>query len=532
MDKALATKLQLTAPWLIVLAAFIARLFCIGSADIVDADAVSRIFIAEQWISDPKWFYEGVWAPFHFYFTAFAIVIFEDRVLGPMYLTALFGALTAFPIYRFTQLVFNSKVAVLCSVFFVFSPLVFRNSLQPLAGVPYAFFAAMSMWLLAESLSEKSTKPVIPLLFSGLMITIAAGMRYEAWLLIAVFSLVIFLYRKWKLLPVFWSTAMIFPLLWMVGNYIQHGNILYSVDYATYFNTVRAGVNEELSSLTQLKRLVFFPQSLALLLPFGLAVPLFGMFFYKAIKEKISKNTLIWAVPFFIVLGVYIFKAFEGTLLLKQRFSISLLLLLVPIIGSVCKEFSKSTVAGLIGVSLMFPLLFNSFFIKATPYVEHLIPNDFLRTALSENRYETQEFMKPVPRLVDNKVEVLLDKTNRYLTPNTPLVLDFFGWAESYNYALMSGVKSKAIYFLFFKIMNEKPSFDGLHGFYDGAIADKGVMVLRKGSKNMKNVVFEKNTTYIFVQDKKVPITLLESFDVFRVFEFDTRIFQQKKSGL
>ena len=68
-------------------------------AETVDADAVSRIFLAKQWSLTPGWISEGVWGPFHFYLFGSAFWVSNDHVWVSSFLQILISGLTVIPLY-------------------------------------------------------------------------------------------------------------------------------------------------------------------------------------------------------------------------------------------------------------------------------------------------------------------------------------------------------------------------------------------------------------------------------------------------
>lgn len=511
------------APWIIALAAFVARLACIPYSEVVDADAVTRVFIAEKWLQDPYWIGHGVWAPFHFYLTGLSIFFTTDRILGPILMTVLFGSLAAVPIYRFIKNISASDSAIIVTLLFVFNPLVFRNSLQPLAGVTNIFFVAMAVWLISECLLKAEKKQKLYSLLAGLCFTVAAGIRYESWVLIALFSGVIMFYKSWKTILYFLPVALLFPLVWMAGNYLHYGNPLFSVDYATFFNVEMAGVNNELSDLDMYKRATFFPQSLLIIIPFGLILPAFGYCTFKLFRKNITIQELAWLLPLVLLFVVFQIKAMQGTLLLKHRFSIGLLFLALPYLAFWIKSLKPAFKSGVLALVLIFPLVVGPLYSRALPIMEQIIPGETLSQALSENRFYNETYYQTLPKLPQNNLEALVQKTTPYLKTNTPLVLDFFGWEITHNYALNSGVVAKQIFFLQFDIMTANHSFNGLEGFKHDQSAEQGIMILNRNSKNMSNVQIEEGKASIYVQNRKVPINALDSTEELMIYQFKTK---------
>lgn len=82
---------------LIVLLGFFLRLLAFPFAQVVDADATTRVLIAESWLQSPSLIYEGVWPPLHFYFNALAIAVSGERLVMPILFHIIIGSATAYP---------------------------------------------------------------------------------------------------------------------------------------------------------------------------------------------------------------------------------------------------------------------------------------------------------------------------------------------------------------------------------------------------------------------------------------------------
>src|SRR5690606_9282366 len=124
--------------------------------------------------------------------------------------------------------------------------------------LPHAFFIALALNSISKSIRFNDYKQSI---YAGLFITIASGFRYEAWLLIAIFILIYLLFKKYILVFVFWSFSMIFPLFWMIGNYIVHDDFLYGLSGAYNWNINIEGVNDEVVFGHKVERFLYFPFS-------------------------------------------------------------------------------------------------------------------------------------------------------------------------------------------------------------------------------------------------------------------------------
>lgn len=423
--------------------AFSVRLILLPWSQTVHADAVSRVFIAVNWLDNPHYISDGYWGPLHHYLNALFIWLFRSWIVGPKMLNILLASLTVFPLYGFTKNVFRTSMgAVFVSLVYVFSPIVLRNSFQALAGVSYAFFTVSSMYFLSEGFRREGNYRYAA--FAGLCMTFAAATRYEAWVVIAAFTLVGVLSGKWKFTFVFWLFAMIFPGSWMVGNQIQFGDFLYSVNQNDVWNIKMEGINDSVSSVERIQRVLFFPISfIQNVSPLTFFLLLFGLA-WAVLKRKITRMQLVWLLPFIIMAAIYMQKAFAGTLMQQQRFIITWIILLLPFLAlAFVHEKQMRLKATLMSISVLtlIPLSFCWMYI---PY-EKLFGDGNLPKALDHLALTTSQEMEAVPLLRSSDTEYLTSTIDSTLKPGQGLVLDFFGWDRTYYTALHAHVRSCVI---------------------------------------------------------------------------------------
>ncbi len=419
---------------LIVLAGIIARLIALPWAQTVHADAVSRVHIAYEWLLDPYYIKEGYWGPLHHYLNGLFMLIFPGKVTGPVVLNILCASLTAIPLYGFAINVFNSrKGALLASLLYVFSPIVWWTSLQPLSEVSYGFFLALSLYALSEGTRDKPEYRTA--MFAGFFLTCAAAIRYEAWVIIAAFTLVVFLQRSWRYTLAFWSFAMLFPAAWMIGNHFEYGDFLYSVNQNDVWNMGKEGINDDVSAVERMKRVLFFPWSFGSNVSPIVAGLLAVALIRAVIKKRLSKDQLIWLIPFVVMAAVFQKKAWDGSLMLHHRFLVTWLILLlpfVPVIFMGTKWLRFRTVLMVLGLISVIPM---TFLWNKVHYTKRL-GEGVLGQAMEELAMGYYRELQIIPRIEGTDTEDLLRAINGAGVPGDGLMLDFFGWDRSYYVAL------------------------------------------------------------------------------------------------
>lgn len=516
-------------PWVIFLVAFLVRLILFFKAEVIDSDAVSRVFIAEVWLLSPTWISNGIWGPFHTYLNALPIYFFNERVISPVFVHSLIGSLIVIPVYRFSERLFNINTGIVASLIIAFSPVVVRSSLQPMAEVPHAFFIATGMLFLLNGFQNED-KRIKWFLLSGLCMTIASGFRYEAWLLIALFSLVIVLNGKWKSILWFWVPSMIFPSIWMLGNYLEFGNIIYGADYATYYNTVVHGVNDNLNIIELYKRILFFPLSLFHIYPLPLLGLLIPLLIFQIIKNKLSRFQLIWLIPFVVLMCVFVYKASGGTLLLQHRFSILLLILIIPFSVVLIPKHNLKIFFSVFIVIVVSHLIVSGK-LKKQRLIEKLVPESNLRTAISEMRWDTFSELQSRPTLSDNITAELLQATKKYRKKNMPLILDFIGWETTYNFALKSGVAAENIVFLSPDVLHAEQGFTQLGRFKDYPTnSEYGLLLFKENSGHFNKLIKENGKLNMSYNGSLIPLEELSSLGSVFLYKFNTKILKDTEN--
>lgn len=395
--------------YFIAFIALIIRLLIMHLADETDPDAVSRVFTSWEWAKDPFWYKTSVWAPFHYYLTGSGFFIWKDIILLPKVLNILLSVAMIFPFYFFVKREFNKQGAVYASVFLVFSPLIFRLGFLSLAEIPGLLFLVLAMNLISKGVRENVSHFFI---LSGLSMTIASGFRYESWLLILLFTLMIFLGGRSKSGIIFFIFAMIFPVIWMIQNHLTSGDFLYSFHANTEWTHKAMGINNDVDFEAYLRRLWFFPFSWFITIG-----PVIAWLLIKHIPKGIRKIRInvfpdLWIVPLLGFLMVMLYNSIAGNLLLHHRFTATLVVLSLPWIASIMKETKRKTITLTlvslvltIGLSFVYPI----------------------------------GGVGPVPRLKNQEIKQLAEIISAESSSTGKLIIDFTGWADTWYIGLHSG---------------------------------------------------------------------------------------------
>lgn len=424
---------------IIVVISTVIRLIVFPYAQATHPDAVSRIIMAETWLDNPYLIIDGVWLPFHHYINALAIWISGEHVFGPILIHILFASLTAIPIYFFTRREMNPKLAWFAATVYVFEPIIFRNSFSTLAEIPFAFFLACSLNFLSKSIREKNIKYAV---LAGLSMTITAGFRYEAWVLIIIFCCIAAFFKSWKILTVFLFFAITFPIFWMTGNYVVHLNIFYGINENDEW--LKSGIKSSMLPEEKLKNVLFYLMSWIVNFSPVLLLLITSTFIKRTFTRQLRFSKLIWFLPFFFLLALYSYKTFQGTLLIQHRFTVSLIVLSAPLASLIFEKdnfsFWKKMVIALVITSLL-PM---SYLWMKIPF-ERVFPNP-IKIALRSVRYSSMDEFEAIPRLDDQSYVDVKNEIKKNLKKQDGLILDFISWNKTYYLSLESALPYKQIF--------------------------------------------------------------------------------------
>lgn len=419
---------------LVGLLALVVRMIFLPWSQTVHADAVTRVFLSQDWLANPHYIFHGYWGPLHIYLNAFFLWVIPGNVTGPKLLNILLVTISVFPIYRFTQNIFGSRTgAVFVSLIYVLCPVIMRNSLQSLAGVSYAFFVLMSMYFLSEGLKGEARFRYAA--FAGISITLAAACRYEAWVIIAAFTLVTALHKEWKFTVLFWMFAMIFPISWMTGNQFQYNDFLYSVNQNDVWNLQKEGINDKVTEVLLVERLIYFPYSLVQNISPISSVLFVIALVWAMVNKKLSKTQVIWFLPFLILVAIFSQKAYHGTLMLQLRFTITWLILFLPFLALIFVHppFQKLKI-GLMSTAIV--LLIPLSFLWGMLRPEKLFGKTDFGMAMEQVTVSEAREMEAIPLLRHEQTEKLIERINLPEGAGKGLILDSFGWDRAFYTAL------------------------------------------------------------------------------------------------
>ena len=466
-------------PFLLFAIALIARLATWPYSDVVDADAVSRALSGEGYMLYPGWVGDGIWPPLHFYLNGFFTLLCGGRQIGSVFVNILLGSAIVFPVYYYVRRWSEPLVACAVVLLVVFNPLLFRNSLQGLSEIPFFFFSVCAFNSISIASSDRSRRGVLHAVLAGVFITIASGIRYEAWLLIILLASIIMVTGNYKRVHFFLLPAMIFPATWMITNHYAQGNLFKGFEHILHW---QGHATEQIVTENELVlRSIFFPVSLLLVLsPLAVLAALTGTTL-QLIRKNVPTDQWIWLILFPLFLLLIVSKTRHAEILTQHRFTTTLVLTFIPflVIGLNAIKQKWVTILGATSISVLG--LIASFNAPDRSWILQGIGGSHTDSALATIRDKTAHELESIPKLKSDLPDRLVQKLNTYSWDRRLLVMDFFGWQETYNVAFKTKVRPTSIVFL----PDQNPNNNGiahLDGYLGLVPQFSGILLLAKGS--------------------------------------------------
>lgn len=328
------------ARWVLVLllaVALLPRLVLLPWSENLYGDSVVRTELAERWLSEPHLitaYGDGAFqfGPLHLYLVGAALAVVRDRALAGALVSLVFGVLTVVPLFSLSRRLFGWRAGVWACLALSAWGLHMQFSTTA-ASEALALFLLMSVFcLVAEALDENRLGPLFA---AAAVLNLACATRYDAWLFIPLICVALALWGEDRVAAVaraviFGLGCLPFPLLWMQGNELMHGDPLYPIRMVEQYH--RDWSSQELGRLgpvlPRLMSLLFWPATAVLTLsPVVAWLGAVGM--RRAWRER---PELRWLVLMALVPAAYFTfrSAVLGNFVPLARFTAAQLALLLP----------------------------------------------------------------------------------------------------------------------------------------------------------------------------------------------------------
>lgn len=315
-------------PWLLpalALAVLLPRLLVFGLNENLYGDAVARTELAQRWAERPHLitsFHDGAlqYGPLHITLLGVALRIDPDPLRAGRWVSLVFGVATVWPLFVLTRRLFGAQAAA-------------------------AACLGLSLWGLHIQCSTTAASEAVTLFFvlgacamfeqhrwflAAAALNLAAGLRYDPWLLVPVFAGVLFWRRQPRPALLFLLASAPLPVLWSLGNLMDGGDAFTPIRYTEHYHHVwaREEMDQMGAAAFRLRGLWFWPATaFATLTPGIAALALLGV--VRAYRSRPEARWLLWVM--LIPAGYYALRILvPANFVPLARFTVPQLALLLP----------------------------------------------------------------------------------------------------------------------------------------------------------------------------------------------------------
>jgi hypothetical protein len=443
--------------------ALLARILALQFTTLDSGDSVARVFLAWVWLDHPFFITEGVWGPLHFYLIGAALWIWPDPVWAPIVLHLIIGSLIPIVVYKLAlELSGSSRGALLAALGFAVYPLAIMSSVEAHPEAPFMLFLALSLLYLIRARRDPSRLSLSVL--AGICLGLASMVRYEAWMLLPFLTLL--LLPRWKQAGVFLAVAMIHPIIWMGGNFLAHGDPLYSFDWASRWELNTMG-HEQLVSLSFAARRIgaFVATTVR---GVGLPLSLLTALGIVSCLRAGKREALLWLVPSLGLFLLLAYAAARGSIWVKPTYTTTFGLMVLPFAACfyVAAGVDRWSRQKFVGVAVALVVSVGLFTIQP---LWRIIPHSYFFYSAAKGEFAEQDVAAKINGLVDIGRD-----------PQTALVMDFLGWQPTPYVALHSKVPPTDLC-----IPNGAPSYQIDETAVELFLLEhrRGVLITRTGGK-------------------------------------------------
>ncbi|OGL50568.1 MAG: hypothetical protein A3C43_11935 [Candidatus Schekmanbacteria bacterium RIFCSPHIGHO2_02_FULL_38_11] len=372
-DRGLKNKKNLI--YLFLLALFV-RLFFLFITDDGSGDPAGRVLEGQRWleIKGPHIITYGYWLPLHTYLIGGMLYIWNEPSLSPRLLSLILGTITIFPFYSLVELLFNKKNALLSTLFLALFNFHILYSTQTLSEVPFVFFLICSIYFFFSFLKEKQNNLKI-LIISSVFLTLASMLRIEAWLFVPLIPLYLFKEKKIKPALIFFAISVIFPLFWILSNYIKVGDLL-----------PLATINVSDTNLQEwniFTKLTIYPYLILKVLS-----PVAGIISFYGMILSLRKRMFSLNIFFFTIFLFLVFTTIYGTNAApRERYVLTISILLLPYLTigfeEICRNLNpriKTYFTASLVISIL--ITYSYFYVYRSDLLIPKVPNDARKVAV------------------------------------------------------------------------------------------------------------------------------------------------------
>jgi len=305
---------------LVVLAAAI-RIFFLFKYENMGAGAAGNVERALQILENPdlQLNFDGNTSTLFKYMMASLLYFWRDPVLAPRALTSLFGIFLVVPYYGTVRVLFDRTIAFFSSLVLVFYPLHIVQSGVTTSDAVYFFFLFGSFYYYFSYQSGQKRLPA--LLLSALSFNIASLLRFESWVFIPIFFILLWPQKK-KAAFLFGGLSAIFPCLHLMMSHFWGPGTFFSFTAPAWTTHKEIMIGRIPYDSRPWSWLAILCRSTGTSLVFA-GVP--GMVLAFLIRQKRQL-----AIFFLVLFSGFTINTLAARMAVNDRYSIILALLMIP----------------------------------------------------------------------------------------------------------------------------------------------------------------------------------------------------------
>lgn len=205
-------------------------------------------FFVEPLSGNPGWFY----------FVGPVLMITREIFYTPIILMILTVSLTAYYIFKISNLIGNFNIGMIAFMIFSFNPPIFRLNFTPLPQQFYLAAMCIMIYYLIKALASEDGKDSVKyFIYAGVFNFIGLTFRPEGLFTILVFCVLAVITRK-KGAWYFVSLSLLFQVIWMLISYDMYGSLTKTFDSVREYDLMTGSTAESGNILFKLKGF-FFP---------------------------------------------------------------------------------------------------------------------------------------------------------------------------------------------------------------------------------------------------------------------------------
>jgi 4-amino-4-deoxy-L-arabinose transferase-like glycosyltransferase len=326
--------------WGLLAVALLPRLLLLPFNENLYGDAVVRTELAERWLREPHLmtsYGDGAFqfGPLHLYLVGFMLKVLPERELAGRLVSLFLGTLSVVPLFALARRLFGWRAGVVAGLAFSVWGLHLQLSTTAASEALSLFLMLWVFALCAEGLDENRLGPIFG---AAGVLNLACATRYDAWLFIPLLTVGLLLWGKDRVAATtravgFGLLCLPFPLLWMQGNELAHGDPFFPIHAVEQFHEgwAREGVSRLGQVGYRLMNLGFWPGVALLTLSPGVA--LLGMAgMWRKWREEPEVRWLVLAA---VMPALYL--TFKASVLADfqpmGRFTVTEMVLLLPFVA-------------------------------------------------------------------------------------------------------------------------------------------------------------------------------------------------------